>query len=119
MAVYIFHMARLRKKLPFPELGVPWKMLKGRIINRGQKMPPWRERKVDNGELRLVDGVPVVRVRGNPGCCTTGLPPCRRPSAAESNLVACSRGFPYLPACGPLCKRSCSKIGYPEHSGKT
>jgi hypothetical protein len=41
-------------------------MLKGRIINRGQKMPPWRERKVDHGELRLVDGVPVVRVRGNP-----------------------------------------------------
>ncbi len=59
-------MARLRKKLPFPELGVPWKMLKGRIINRGQKMPPWRERTVDHGELRLVDGVPVVRVRGNP-----------------------------------------------------
>ncbi len=29
--------ARLRKKLPFPELGVPWKMLKGRIVNRGQK----------------------------------------------------------------------------------
>lgn len=58
-------MARLRKKLPFPELGVPWKMLKARVANFGQTLPAWKARQASHGELRLVDGVPVVHVRGS------------------------------------------------------
>ncbi len=59
-------MARLRKQLPFPELGVPWKMLKARIANFGQKLPAWRDKRAEHGELRLIDDVPVVHVRGTP-----------------------------------------------------
>ncbi len=59
-------MTRLLKRLPFRELGIPVKMLAGVLRNRGKHIPPWREQKVQHGSLTLVDGIPLVRVRGTP-----------------------------------------------------
>lgn len=57
-------MARWIKKLPFRELTIPVKMLRGRIANRGRRITPFRELEIEHGSLRMVDGVPLVRVRG-------------------------------------------------------
>ncbi|MCC6572830.1 MAG: hypothetical protein IT462_03475 [Planctomycetes bacterium] len=59
-------MARLMKLLPFRELGIPVKILQGMLRNRGKRIPPWKARTVDNGSLVLIDGIPLVRVRGTP-----------------------------------------------------
>lgn len=58
-------MGRWRKKLPFRELTIPVKMAKGRINNYGRRITPFRELDLEHGNLQLVDGVPVVRVRGS------------------------------------------------------
>jgi len=57
-------MARWRKKLPFRELTIPVKMAKGRLNNYGRRITPFRELELEHGSLKIVDGVPVVRVRG-------------------------------------------------------
>src|SRR5690606_38306684 len=59
-------MARWVKKLPFRELGIPLKMLKGKLRNRRKRLTPFRELTLPNGSLRIVDGVPLVHVRGTP-----------------------------------------------------
>jgi predicted choloylglycine hydrolase len=59
-------MSRWWKKLPFRELGIPLKMLKGRLRNRGKHLTPFRELTLPNGSLQVIDGVPLVRVRGTP-----------------------------------------------------
>lgn len=59
------NMARWRKKLPFRELSIPVKMARGRLTNYGKRITPFRELSLEHGSLRLVDGVPVVRVRGS------------------------------------------------------
>ncbi len=59
-------MARWFNKLPFRELGIPLKMLKGKLRNRGKHLTPFRELTLPNGSLQLIDGVPLVRVRGTP-----------------------------------------------------
>lgn len=57
-------MARWLKKLPFRELTIPFKMAKGRILNNGRRVTPFRELEIEHGSLRLIDGVPLVHVRG-------------------------------------------------------
>lgn len=57
---------RWSKKLPFRELTIPVKMARGRFNNRGRKVTPFRELDIEHGSLRIVDGVPLVRVRGTP-----------------------------------------------------
>jgi predicted choloylglycine hydrolase len=57
-------MGRWRKKLPFRELTIPIKMARGRMNNYGRKLTPFRELELEHGSLRMVDGVPLVRVRG-------------------------------------------------------
>jgi isopenicillin-N N-acyltransferase-like protein len=59
-------MARWKKKLPFRELTIPVKMAKGWLANRGKRITPFRELTIPHGSLQLVDGVPVVHVRGTP-----------------------------------------------------
>ena len=59
-------MARLLKRLPFRELGIPVKIVQGMIRNRGKRIPAWTERTVDHGSLQLVAGIPLVRVGGSP-----------------------------------------------------
>ncbi|MCA8911360.1 MAG: hypothetical protein KDB82_06625 [Planctomycetes bacterium] len=57
-------MARWRKKLPFRELTIPLKMAKGWLRNRNKRITPFRELEIENGSLKLIDGIPVVHVRG-------------------------------------------------------
>lgn len=57
-------MGRWRKKLPFRELTIPIKMAKGRMSNYGRRITPFRELDLEHGSLQMVDGVPVVHVRG-------------------------------------------------------
>lgn len=57
-------MARWLKKLPFRELTIPFKMAKGRILNNGRRVTPFRELEIEHGSLQLIDGVPLVHVRG-------------------------------------------------------
>ncbi|MCG3185103.1 MAG: hypothetical protein ICCCNLDF_03285 [Planctomycetes bacterium] len=57
-------MARWLKKLPFRELTIPFKMAKGRILNNGHRVTPFRELEIEHGSLQLIDGVPLVHVRG-------------------------------------------------------
>lgn len=59
-------MARWRKLLPFRELTIPLKMAAAAVVNRGRAITPFRELDLPHGSLRLVDGVPLVRVRGTP-----------------------------------------------------
>ncbi|MBK9974717.1 MAG: hypothetical protein IPP14_08080 [Planctomycetes bacterium] len=59
-------MSRWRKKLPFRELTIPVKMLHGHINNAGRKLTPFRELEIEHGSLQLVDGIPLVHVRGTP-----------------------------------------------------
>ncbi|MCC7509545.1 MAG: hypothetical protein IT464_09235 [Planctomycetes bacterium] len=59
-------MARLRKKLPFRELGIAVKMLRGWSNNRARHITPFRELTLPHGSLQLIDGVPLARVRGTP-----------------------------------------------------
>lgn len=58
-------MARWRKKLPFRELGIGLKMLRGWRNNRRRSITPFRELELPHGSLRLVDGIPLVHVRGS------------------------------------------------------
>lgn len=56
---------RLKKKLPFRELSIPVKMLRGRMANRKRHITPFKPATVDHGELTLHEnGVPVVHVHG-------------------------------------------------------
>ena len=57
-------MARWIKKLPYRELGVPLKMAKGWFMNRAKSVTPFRELELPHGSLKLIDGVPLVHVRG-------------------------------------------------------
>ncbi|MCB9933253.1 MAG: hypothetical protein H6841_07525 [Planctomycetes bacterium] len=57
-------MARWLKKLPFRELSIPLKMAKGRILNGGRRVTPFRELEIEHGSLRLIDGVPLLHLRG-------------------------------------------------------
>ncbi|MBZ0136035.1 MAG: C45 family peptidase [Planctomycetes bacterium] len=57
-------MARWMKKLPYRELGVPLKMAKGWFVNRAKRVTPFREITVPHGSLQIIDGVPLVHVRG-------------------------------------------------------
>ena len=57
-------MARWRKKLPFRELTIPIKMAKGWLMNRAKRITPFRELELPGGSLKLVDGIPLVHVRG-------------------------------------------------------
>lgn len=57
-------MSRWNKKLPFRELTIPVKMARGRINNYGRRITPFRELDLEHGSLQMVDGVPLVRVRG-------------------------------------------------------
>ncbi|MBX3460636.1 MAG: hypothetical protein KF696_11850 [Planctomycetes bacterium] len=57
-------MPRWRKKLPFRELGIGLKMLRGWRLNRARHITPFRELELPHGSLQLVDGIPLVRVRG-------------------------------------------------------
>lgn len=59
-------MARWRKKLPYRELTIPFKMLAGRLSNRGRHITPFRPLTLKHGSLQIVDGVPVAHVRGTP-----------------------------------------------------
>lgn len=57
-------MARLRKKLPFRELGIAVKMLRGWSNNRKRHITPFRELTLPHGSLQMIDGVPLARVCG-------------------------------------------------------
>jgi len=57
-------MARWKKKLPFRELAIPVKMARGWLANRRKRITPFRELEIEHGSLRLIDGVPLVHVRG-------------------------------------------------------
>ncbi len=58
-------MSRLHKKLPFRELGIPLKMLRGWLANRDKHLTPFTETTCENGSLTIKDGVPIVRVSGS------------------------------------------------------
>jgi predicted choloylglycine hydrolase len=58
-------MARWKKKLPFRELTIPVKMARGWLANRRKRITPFRELEIEHGSLRLIDGVPLVHVRGS------------------------------------------------------
>ncbi|MCA8915686.1 MAG: hypothetical protein KDB90_09765 [Planctomycetes bacterium] len=59
-------MSRWKKKLPFRELTIPVKMAKGWLANRAKSVTPFRELEIEHGSLKLVDGIPLVHVRGTP-----------------------------------------------------
>lgn len=58
-------MARWRKKLPFRELTIPFKMAAGKLRNFRRRITPFRELDLPHGSLRIHGGVPVVHVKGS------------------------------------------------------
>ncbi|MHC4841851.1 MAG: C45 family autoproteolytic acyltransferase/hydrolase [Planctomycetota bacterium] len=58
-------MARLHKQMPFRELTIPVKMLRGWIKNRDKRLTPYAESSCAGGSLTLKDDIPLVRVRGS------------------------------------------------------
>lgn len=57
----------LARKLPFKEVMLPFKALKGTLKNRGQVFPPFQPGTHGSGELRIhPSGVPMLTVEGRP-----------------------------------------------------